>query len=403
MATSQVPAIQWTPEGLVLPAESAILAGVQADQDQAFGGGMNPALEAPQGQIASTTTAVIGQKNSEIASLVNQVNPAFAEGRMQDAIGYIYFLERKPGTPTAVVATCTGQEDTIIPVGAQARDTANNIYLCTQAGTIPSGGSIDLTFACSVNGPIACPAGQLNRIYQSIPGWDSILNADDGTPGSDVESRAEFEERRKASVALNAVNSLQSIYGNVLNVAGVIDAYATENVTAAPLTVGGVTLAPHSIWVAVVGGAAADIAGAIWRKKSLGANYNGNTSFTVQDTTGYEYPYPSYVVSWETADALPILFAVQLSNNPSLPSDIVNLTKQAIVAAFNGQDGGIRARIGASISASRYYAPVINIAPSAVTILSLLLGPTTPALPLYTVPIDRRPTISAANITVTLV
>lgn len=401
MAT-QVPGLQWTPEGLVLPAESAILAGVQADQDQAFGGGLSPSLETPQGQLATTQTAVIGQKNNEIASIVNQVNPAFAEGRMQDAIGNIYFLERKPGTPTAVVATCTGAEGTPIPVGAQARDTNNVIYLCTQAGEIPAGGSIDLTFACSVNGPIACPAGQLNRIYQSIPGWDSILNADDGTPGSNVESRAEFEDRRKQSVALNAVNSLQSIYANVLNVDGVIDAYATENVTASPLTIGTVTLAPHSIWIAVVGGAAADIAQAIWKKKSLGANYNGNTSFTVQDTTGYNYPYPSYVVTWDTADALPIKFAVQIANNPSLPANIVALTKQAIIDAFNGVDGGVRARIGSTIFASRYYAPVVALG-SSVSILSLLLGPTTATLASYQVGIDKRPTIAASDITVTLV
>jgi uncharacterized phage protein gp47/JayE len=401
MAT-QVPAIQWTPVGVVLPTEAAILAGVQADQDAAFGGGLNPALETPQGQIASTTTAVIGQKNNEIADIVNQVNPAFAEGRMQDAIGYIYFLERKPGTPTAVVATCIGLAGTVIPVGATAKATDGNLYLCTQAGTIPVGGAIDLTFACSVNGPIACPAGQLNQIYQSIPGWDSILNADDGTPGSNVESRAEFEDRRKQSVALNAVNSLQSIYANVLNVDGVIDAYATENVTDSPLSVGGVTLAAHSIWIAVVGGAAADIANAIWRKKSLGANYNGNTSFTVQDTTGYEFPYPSYVVSWETAAAQPILFAVQIANNPSLPSNIVALVQQALIAAFNGEDGGVRARIGSTIFASRYYAPIVNIAPS-VSILSLLLGPTTATLASYTVPINKRPTVDATNITVTLV
>lgn len=401
MAT-QVPAIEWTPEGLVLPQESAILAGVQADQDAAFGGGLSPALETPQGQIASTTTAIIGQKNNEIADIVNQVNPAFAEGRMQDAIGYIYFLTRKPGTPTAVVATCTGLEGTIIPVGAQARDTNNIIYLCTQAGVIPVGGSIDLTFACSVDGPTACAAGQLSRIYQSIPGWDSILNADDGTPGSNVESRAEFEGRRKQSVALNAVNSLQSIYANVLNVDGVIDAYATENVTGAPLTIGGVTLVAHSIWIAVVGGAAADIADAIWRKKSLGANYNGNTSFVVQDTTGYEFPYPSYTVTWETPDAQPILFAVQIANNPSLPANIVAITKQAIIDAFNGVDGGVRARIGSTIFASRYYGPIVNIAPS-VSILSLLLGPTTATLASYTVPINKRPTVDASNITVTLV
>ncbi|WP_233234485.1 baseplate J/gp47 family protein [Bordetella sp. LUAb4] len=401
MAT-RVPAIQWTPQGLVLPAESSILDGVQADQDAAFGGGMNRALETPQGQLATSTTAIIGRKNDEIASIVNQVNPVFAEGRMQDAIGYIYFLERKPGTPTAVVATCMGLAGTIIPVGAQAKATDGSIYLCTQQGTIPASGSVDLAFACSTNGPIACPVGQLNQIYQSITGWDSVLNAEDGTPGSNVESRAEFEDRRRQSVALNAVNSLQSIYANVLNVAGVIDAYAAENVTAAPITIGNVTLAPHSIWIAVFGGAVEDIAHAIWRKKSLGANYNGNTSYEVQDKTGYAYPYPTYRVTWQTAQALPIKFAVEIANDPALPADIVPLTRQAIIDAFDGADGGVRARIGATLFASRYYAPVVALANN-VSILSLLIGPDTATLASYTVPIDSRPTINANDITVKLV
>lgn len=402
MATSQVPRVQFTPEGLVLPQESAILAGVLADMDSAFGGGLNKNLETPQGQLASTTTAIIGDKNSEFASYVNQVDPAFAAGRMQDAIGRIYFLDRKPGTPTAVVATCRGLTGVTIPVGARAQSVDGNIYLCTQAGTIPPSGRIDLPFACAVNGPISCAAGTLNQIYQAIPGWDSVLNADAGTVGSNVESRAAFEERRRQSVALNARGSLPSIYAAVSNLDGVIDAYVTENNLDIAQTIGGVSLAPHSIWVAVVGGAAADIATAIWRKKSNGANYNGNTSYTVEDRDGYSYPYPSYVVKWETPAALPVKFAVQLANNPALPSNIVDLTKQAIIDAFNGADGGQRARIGSTVYASRFYAPV-SLLGASVSILSLLLGAATPTAPSLTVPINRRPTVSAADIAVTLV
>ncbi len=403
MATSsQVPRVQFTPEGLVLPEESAILAGVQTDMDAAFGGGLNSALETPQGQLASSTTAIIGDKNNEFALYVNQVDPAFAEGRMQDAIGRIYFLDRKPGTPTVVIATCTGLSGVVIPVGARAEAVDGNLYLCTQAGTIPPSGSIDLPFACSVDGPVDCAPGALNQIYQAIPGWDSVLNADAGTVGSYVESRAEFEARRRQSVALNARGSLPSIYANVANVADVIDVYVTENNLSVPQTIGGVSLAPHSIWVAVVGGEAADIADAIWRKKSNGANYNGNTSYTIEDREGYAYPYPSYVVTWETPAALPVLFAVQLAANPALPSDIVALTKQAIVDAFNGADGGQRARIGSTIYASRFYAPISLLSPS-VSILSLLLGTVTPTAPSLTVPINRRPTITADDISVTLV
>jgi uncharacterized phage protein gp47/JayE len=400
--TTNVPSVQFTDAGLVLPTESAILAGVQADINAAFGGGVNPALETPQGQLASSTTAIIGDKNNLFALYVNEVDPDFAAGRMQDAIAQIYFLDRNPATPTAVVATCVGLPGVQIPVGAQAKATDGNLYVCTQAGTIPVSGSIDLNFACVADGPIACPAGSLNQIYQSIPGWDTINNAADGTVGSNVESRADFEFRRKQSVALNAVNSLQSIYANVLSVTDVLDAYVTENTTGAPITVGGMTLVGHSIYVAAVGGAAADIALAIWNKKSLGASYNGNTSFTVTDTVGYDFPYPSYVVTWETPIALPIMFAVQIANNPSLPSNIIALVQAAIIASFNGTDGGTRARIGSTIFASRYYGNIVALGPT-VSILSLLLGPTTPTLASYTVPINNAPTIDASDITVTLV
>jgi hypothetical protein len=203
-------------------------------------------------------------------------------------------------------------------------------------------------------------------------------------------------------VALNARGSIPAIYANVANVEGVIDAYVTENDLSVPKTVGGVVLRPHSIWVAVTGGEAADIADAIWRKKSNGSDYNGNTSYTVEDKEGYAYPYPSYVVTWETPAALPVRFAVQLADNPALPSDIVALTKQAIMDAFNGGDGGQRARIGSTIYASRFYAPISVLSP-VVSILSLLLGSDTPSAASLAVPINRRPTITANDIAVTLI
>ena len=129
MATN-VPNIQFTPTGLVVPQESDILNGVLADYNQAFGGGMNLALETPQGQLASSETAIIAAKNASIVEFVNQVNPDTASGFMQDAIARIYFLDRIPGAPTSVVCTCVGGQGTVIPVGAQAQDTSCNLYVC---------------------------------------------------------------------------------------------------------------------------------------------------------------------------------------------------------------------------------------------------------------------------------
>jgi len=401
MATN-VPIPTFGDNGFVAPAESAILAGVQQDQQQAFGGDLNPALTTPQGQLATSLTAIIGDCDDQFLALANGVDPAFASGRMQDAIARIYFIERNPAEPTSVVVTCTGLAETIIPVGARAQDQNGNIYVCTEAGTIPVSGSIDLTFANTVNGPIACPAGQLNKIYQAIPGWDTVSNANDGALGTDVESRADFEERRIQSVALNSKQLLPSVRAAVLNVPNVLDVFTDENPGDTPIMRGTYTLAAHSIYVGVAGGAAADIAQAIWTKKGGGCNYNGNTTITVQDTEGYDPPFPSYQVTFQTLTSVPILFAVQIANVATLPSNVVQLIQNAIVNQFTGANGSARQRAGQPVFAGRYYPPVLNVDPS-VEVLSLLIGTTTANQAQVAIGIDQIPSISAANISVTLV
>lgn len=294
-----------------------------------------------------------------------------------------------------------GLSGTVIPVGAKVSDANGNIYACTAAGTIPTGGSISLQFACAVYGPTAVPATV--SIYQTVVGWDTATITG-GTVGSNVESRADFEYRRRNSVALNGKGSLPSIYANVFAVSGVLDVYVAENTTNAPITVGSsnYSLAPHSIYVAAVGGTAANIAQAIWLKKDVGADYNGNTSVVVTDTSGYNIPYPTYTVKYQVPASLPILFAVQIANNSALPSNIVALVQNAIISAFSGGDGGPRARIGSTIFASRFYSPVAAIGMN-VSILSILIGTSSATLASLTVGIDQSPTVTAANISVTLV
>ncbi|MGZ8158345.1 MAG: baseplate J/gp47 family protein, partial [Methylobacter sp.] len=161
----------------------------------------NPALETPQGQLATTLASIIADKNAQIANIANQVNPDFSSGRWQDAIARIYFIDRIPAQGTVVQATCIGLQGVVIPVGSLAKDSSGNVYSCTQAGTIPNTGSIVLSFTCTTPGAIACPAGTLTTIYKAIPGWDTINNLTDGVVGNPVESREEFETRRQASVA----------------------------------------------------------------------------------------------------------------------------------------------------------------------------------------------------------
>jgi len=369
--TTNVPQPTFGPNGFVPPPESQILAGVQADINAAFGGNLNPALETPQGQLASSEASIIGNVYDLFVNLTNQMDPAFAAGRMQDALGRIYFIERIPSASTVLTVVCSGLEKVIIPVGAQIIDTGQNIYQCTGSGSITNG-TVTLEFAALVPGPTAVPSTNGVSIYNALPGWDGVVCLG-GVVGNDTESRSQFEARREATVAANAAGTIPAIQGSVINVPGVLDAYVTDNSSGTgPVVVNGTTLVKNSLYVAAVGGLDSDVATAIWRKKQPGCDYNGNTTVVVQDTQGYSPPFPSYNVKFMRPAPLPILFSVSLVNSPQVPSDAVTQIQNALLSAFAGGDGGPRARIGSTLYATRYVAPVQALGAWAqITILTI--------------------------------
>jgi hypothetical protein len=290
--TTNVPSPVFTPTGLVIPLESAILAGVQQDYNAAFGGNLNPALNTPQGQLTSSTAAMVANANTVFATFVNQVDPDTATGFMQDAIGRIYFLTRNPAVSTSVNCQCVGVFGTEIPVGSLVQDTSGNIYACTQAGEIPIGGTITLPFANTVAGPTPCPANTVTQIYQAVNGWESVNNSSPGTTGAAVESPQAFEYRRKQSVGLNSQGSLPAVYAACFNVPGVIDVFVTQNSTGAVVTgeIAGnpnstsFPVAPNSLYVAVVGGAAEAVCQAIWKATNVGCAFQPSFSGTGSQT-----------------------------------------------------------------------------------------------------------------------
>ena len=420
MATA-VPPIQWTPEGVILPTDAEILAGVQTDIGNAFGGGVNPSLSTPQGQIASSDAAIISDANSAIAYIANQVDPQYAEGRFQDAIGRIYFMTRNPATSTVVIATVGGLPGTNIPAGVLALDTSGNVYQLLGAVTIGMGGTVAAEFANVATGPIACPSGSLTQIYRAVPGWDTVTNAGAGILGSDVESSQAFELRRQNSVALNSHGTTDAIFANVYAVAGVLDCYVRDNPSGATVNYGTTSypLAPHSLYVAVVGGSASAIAQAIWNAKDGGCSYSAwpnypsgstvpgdgsvETSIVYDSRPQYAPNYPAYGVSFIVPGAAPVYFAVSVQNSASLPSNYAALIKAAIIAQFNGENNNTPAGIASTITALSYVGAVLAAVPNVVPI-SIFVGlSSSPVAYEVTMGIDQQPTLTAGDITVVAV
>ncbi len=357
--TTSVPNITFGATGFIAPAESAILTGVQTDVNAAFGGNLNPAPNTPQGQYAASTTAMVGNGYTQQVTLFNSVDPAYAFGRMQDAIGRIYFMTRIAAASTTLQVACGGQGGVAIRLGALIKDPSGNLYAATSGGTIGTNGTVTLSFACTTAGPIAVPASV--SLAQTVPQWDSVTLVS-GSVGQDVESRAAFEARRQQSVAANGQGYNSAIRGAVLALANVTDAYVIDNSTSSPVTTGGVTIAANSIYVCVAGGDAQTICNTIWTKKPPGCGMAGNTTETVYDSSsGYSTPYPSYQITFQTPTNAAICMNVTIANSAQVPSNGAALIQAAVQSAFLGEDGGLRARIGSIIYASRYYAGIASL------------------------------------------
>lgn len=317
--------------GFVAPSEAAILAGTLADLTAAFGGGLNQGLTTPQGQLASTLAAIIGDCNTQFLQLASQVDPRYAQGRMQDAIGQLYGLTRLPATSTTVSALCIGAAGTVIPAGVPvAKDAIGNLY-STSGGTIPVGGSITLTFANTVAGPTAF-VGPLT-IYQTTPGWDLIGTSTFLGLGQALESQQAFEARRQASVGVNSSGNISAIRAAVLASGSTLtpaqtptDSYVVENYSNAVETIGGLSVPPNSIYVAVVGGNLAAIAQALWAKKDVGCGYACSAYFTASILAG---------VLTVTAVSSGLLAVGQTIEGNGIPTGIT------ITSQLTGASGGV--------------------------------------------------------------
>lgn len=215
-----------------------------------------------------------------------------------------------------------------------------------------------------------------------------------------------FETRRKQSVARNSRNQDASTLSALLATNGVLDAYVWSNRTASTVNQGTTSfpVLAHSIYICVYGGADEDVAESIFQTYNPGANLNGDTSYTVYDNVNYLPPYPSYVMQWQKALPTRVYFSVELDISLNPPSDISVQVKKMIASVFNGGYEGIgKARIGSTINAGKYYAPVISISPDTVGILSLEVSIDGSTYgPAITMGIDQVPTIQESDITVTL-
>lgn len=390
-----------TQKGLLAPDTDQIIAFVQEEFKKVFGNDINLEPSSPQGQLITTLAAMISTKNTEVLKLANQFNPLTAQGVFQEALGRIYFLERKIARPTIVYCQCTGLAGTVIPAGALVESSEGIRFYAGGEHTIDETQNITVEFICEKTGVIQVQPNTITKIITVVPGWDTVNNTNAGIVGRTEETQAEFERRRYASVAKNAHGTAAALYGALAGINNVVDVVVLENRTNETIEEAGVSIEGHSVYISVVGGTDADIAETIYNKLGCGCGTTGNVSVSY---TAAEYFGTVYNYKINRPEELDIYIKIKIKETDKTPATVDEDIKNAVMQNFEGLDStsSSRVRMAENLYASRFYPVILSQNVQELLEVSVSTDNETFESVLF-IPADRFPVLKKENITVELV
>lgn len=335
-----------TSRGVIVPDTADIRADVEQEFRDAFGQDLVTTPDTPQGVLITAEVEARDAVARNNAELANQINPDIAGGIFLDAIWRLTRGKRRPATRSLITgAILGGVAGTIVPAGSLASvDGTGEQFRTTATVIIGSSGTITVNLESVNTGPVAAPAGQLINVATSVLGWETITNPTSAALGRNEESDIAARRRRYQTLALQGVSLPEAIQSRVYSLEGVRSIAFRENVTDVTQVIDGVSIPPHSIYVAVDGGDQLEIAEALLESKSIGAGWAGNTSVSIVEP----FSGQTYTVQYEIPTAIQVFARVTARFNGLDGNTII---PQAIVDYANGElEGDEGFAIGKSVS-----------------------------------------------------
>lgn len=286
--------------GLQTKTLSEIRAEITAGMKLAYGDDINVDQDSPDGQAINIFSLVAKDTLDALNQVYNSFNPDLAIGRVLDQRVAINGIQRLGGTHTTTSAKVEtdramsligldGADPSTPPSGTfTISDTQGNYFYLkdsVSSSTITGAGFYDLIFTAKDIGAIETAPATLTRIISVLLGVKSVTNSVvmNTTLGLNEETDAALRLRRQQSVSLASQGYLASLKAEIKNVSGVTYSEIHENNLSATDSDG---IPSHSIWAVVEGGLDADIAYAIYTKRSAGCGMKGSTTYNVTQPDG---------------------------------------------------------------------------------------------------------------------
>lgn len=323
--------------GIITADVSDFQAQVQAEFQTAFGADIALTADTPQGKLITAETTSRSRVAQMMAALANMMNPNQSGGVFLDALCAFLGLERAAATFTVVPdVLVTGFPNFIMQAGQMqaVSETTGNFYVNTRAIQFAADGTATVDFQCQTAGPIACPVNDLD-IATEVLGWETVTNANAGTPGADVQSDVSLRALRNKTLAIQGISTVEAQVSALYDVPGVLSIAYRENYTDADATIDGVFLLKHSVWACVDGGADIDIATALLENKTDGANWNGADVVPVIEPASGQ----TYQVKFDRPQVLAVLARVTMRQGTST-ANLPTTVPQAVVDYAQGKING---------------------------------------------------------------
>lgn len=324
-----------SPQGVIVPDTAAILEETNQEWKDVHGQDLDVDPETPQGVVIASDVAVRSEVVANNAAVANQINPNFAGGIFLDDIWALTGGKRRSATYTLVDGVnLAGVPGVVIPSGSRRRTTAGDLFQLITSVTLNSMGNGSGQFQALEPGPIPCAAHTLTEPVQGYTsvGWETSDNPNAGAVGRETQSDLSAKQERTQTLAAQGRSIAEAVYSNVRAIEGVRSISFRENYTKGDLTIDGIFLLANSVWVCVDGGLDTDIAAALYRSKTGGADWNGAV------TVNYKEPRfgQSFPTKLDRPVPKPVMVRVSYTVVGSITGDPVSLIKQAIVDYANG-------------------------------------------------------------------
>lgn len=260
-----------------------------------YGPDINVEPNSPDGQLINLFAQAAVDLEELAAQIYNSFDPDLAVGKVLDLRCAINGVIRRPGTYTQQLVNVTADRavtiaglDTAPDAPFTISDNAGNRFFLVSTYSFGGAGTQSLMFRAEKIGTVLTTIGTLTNISTVTLGITGVNNSVAATAtGTPEETDANLRIRRANSVALPSRGFLDGLIGALQDVIGVLQAIVLENNTDTTDANG---IPSHSIWCIVNGGANADIASAIYRKRNAGCGMKGGVTVNVPQVDGTTMP-----------------------------------------------------------------------------------------------------------------